>query len=41
MENEKTMDELFDELKKELVFLPDIDLVREAFINGFVMQLMA
>ena len=36
-----TMDELFDELKKELAFLPDIDSVREAFIDGFVMQLMA
>jgi hypothetical protein len=33
---EKTeMEQLFDELKKELVFLPDNDMVREGFLFGF------
>lgn len=33
--NEKTMEELFEELKSELVFLPDIDAVRYGFLWGF------
>jgi len=34
MENKK-IEELFAELKKELVFLPEDDFIRTAFIEGY------
>lgn len=32
---EKTMDELFEELKKDLTFLPDVDDIKEAYLFAF------
>lgn len=35
-QNEKVViEKLFDELKNELTFLPDVDVVREGFLWGF------
>ena len=32
---EKTIEELFEELKDEMTFLPDIDAVKEGFLYAF------
>lgn len=39
MSEEKNFQELLDELKKELDFLPPIDQVREGFLNAFTLFL--
>ncbi|MFZ7121950.1 MAG: hypothetical protein ACOWWH_13505 [Eubacteriaceae bacterium] len=40
MSEVKKNEELFEELKKELVFLPDIEPVRQGFIEGFILMLL-
>lgn len=37
---ERTIEELFDELKADLTFLPDVDAVKEGFLFGFKMTLI-
>ncbi|WKY46160.1 hypothetical protein Q5O14_08750 [Eubacteriaceae bacterium ES2] len=39
--NEKTVEELFEELKSELVFLPDIDAIKEGYLFGFEFTLIS
>lgn len=33
--NEKTIEELFEELKDDLTFLPDVDAVKEGYLFAF------
>lgn len=38
--NNKTVEELFEELKAELTFLPDFDEVKEGYLLGFKFALI-